>query len=211
MMIERCVVVFFPMHSKALVNARFTVILLCICILPHLVWMVPIMWIDLGVKVNKRTIVGKVCTFSFSQPFVIYFFWASLFIIYILHLVTIPILVVVLSAKLLAHRRHRSHLIMAREKSKGEQKAKANSALVIMFLLSSINFIFYLPYFILSFFALVVDTSSWSKDALYTLSDIGRFSAEILSVCHSINFLVYFCRVPSFRTELVKLFSCCFS
>lgn len=211
MMIERCIVVFFPIRSRTLVNTRFTIILLCICTLPFFAAIIPINWIYTEVKLRPNTIIGKSCGIRYDWPLADYLFYSSVLILYIIHIVITPFIIVVLTTKLIAHRRRRRHLVSTMDKNKGEQNAKTNSTLVIMLLLCSINFLIFAPYSSINTFDVMVGTSGWSQNAMLVYGDIMKFTGEVLCIAHSINFLVYFFRLSSFRTEMVKLFSCCFS
>lgn len=207
MMIERCVVVFFPLRAIALVNRRFTLILLCVCIIPCWISLVPIniFYFRLIPMIYFFSFTGKVCGLN---PAIAYFSWTYSLVNYGIHVVASFILDVVLCVKLLVDRRHRNQLVIANKSSDKGRSSKENSAIVVMLLLSAIKIVLFLPNNGTVLFSYLVDVTSWSPDAFQAYIDIMWFTSTLTSVSHSINFLVYFCRIPSFRNKLVGLFSC---
>lgn len=204
MMIERCVVVFFPLHAKTLVTRRFTLILLCLCIIPMWATLDPFIPSSAGVVYgfSAWTLIGTTCVSLCDGPN--FFMYALNFNQCVIHVVATLILVVVLGTKLLANRRRRRHLVGG----KGDQSAREYSVIVVMLLLAIINIVVFFPGFIVSMLAIFGDLSSWSAEVF---NNIARLTNEVTCVAHSIHFLVYFCRIPSFRSELVNLLSCCIS
>lgn len=215
MMLERCIVVFFPLHAKTLVTRRFTIILLCICILPFWLELIPLMPFDFSVESNNMaSLNGKICViYPYSERafLFIYIFWSITLIYYVFHVFATLIFVVILGAKLLVLRRRRNHMILARGGNGGEKSGKENSAIIVMLLLSFINITCFMPFYIVSLIYYTADVSSWSTNVMLTLYNFGRFAGEVICVSKSINFIVFFSRIPSFRAELVNLFSCCIS
>lgn len=206
MMIERCVVVFFPLHAKTLVNRRFTCILLCVCIFPIWVSFVPLIPFNTQVlQGSALSTSGTVCVINSDGPTFLYLLWSMTLNLFVVHVVATLILVIVLGIKLLANRRRRRHLVGGT----GDQSAREYSVVVVMLLLAGINIVIFFPSLIITMINFIVDISSWPETTLKLFFNIGRFSNELLCVAHSINFIVYFCRISSFRSELVKIFSCC--
>lgn len=74
-----------------------------------------------------------------------------------------------------------------------------------------INVLVYVPTFITTTMNNVIDTSGWSSDAVNLLGNLGRFFEDAVCIAHAVNFLVYFCRIPTFRAELSNFFSFCLS
>lgn len=209
MMIERCFVVFFPLHAKAIMNFRFSFILLCICTFTFWVSVAPIIPFGVGLQ-NLGTLTpnGIICS-NYYDGLNTYLLWSKTLILYFIHVIASLILVVVLVTKLFVNLRRRRRLFSLQEGSGSEQRGKEYSAIVVMILISSINIISFIPVCITTYISYTVDTSKWSQDAQAKFNNIYLFTLDLRCVSHSINFIVYFCRIPSFRNGLLKLFSCC--
>ena len=136
MMIERCIVVIFPIHSIHLVTRRFTVILLCICILPSFLTLIPISAFYLGVQTNSSSSAdGVFCGFVPDRPGFSFFIW-DLTINRTLHVIITGILVVVLCVAIAYHRRRKRQLIMKqKEEVRGVHAVKEHSTIIIMLLI----------------------------------------------------------------------------
>lgn len=209
MMIERCIVVFLPLHSKILVTRRFTVGLLCVCVLPCWIALVPVSGFVLGVQPNSAwSANGVFCGWYQDRAAFPFYLWAYQLIIFTIHVVVAGVLVVILSSAIAHRQRRRRHLILTHRDSGGEG-GKEYSAIVIMLLIAGINVVIFIPGLVSMLMSYLIDSSSWSQSAQNTLANFGRFALDIPCIAHSFNFLVYFARIPTFRYEISNVFSCC--
>ena len=209
MMIERCIVVLFPLHAITFVNRRFTLILLSICIIPFWLALIPISPLVLGVQTGSMwSESGLFCGWYPDRPGFFYFLWAYQLIIFTLHVLMSALLVVILCCAIAYRHRRRRHLI--RRVSSGESR-REYSTFVIMIMIACINLIIFIPGLVALFISYLVDSSSWSQSAQHILANFDRFSFSVPCVAHSFNFLVYFSRIPTFRSEIINACSFCFS
>ena len=115
------------------------------------------------------------------------------------------LLVIMLSAAIAF--RLRLHRKLVRDSS--EVGGKENAAIAIMLMLAIINLILFIPALISYVMNYVIDTTLWSVAAIDALGNFGRFTQDAVCISHAFNFVVYFCRIPSFRSEISRFFSCC--
>ena len=214
MMIERCIVVFFPLHAKTIVTCRFTHVLIWTCIIPGWLLVLP-----LGVFVfeiqsgSSWSATGMFCGWNSNSPLFPIYVWLYQLTLFTVHVVVVTILVIVLCTVIIYRQGHRRHLIQSvrvqdRNKVGGESN---NSALIIMILISVMNIAVFIPGLLSMWLSFLVDSSAWSMYAQITLANFGRFGYEVSCITHSLNFIVYFCRIPTFRNEVSKFFSFCIS
>ena len=208
MMAERCIVVFFPLQAKIFLTRRFTIALLCLCILPCCVALIPVSAFVLGIQHDSSwSANGVFCGFYSDRPAFPYFLWAYQLIMFTFHVIIAGILVVVLFTAIAYSHSHRRHLI---QKNKdGGNVVKEHSAIVVILLVSCINIVVFIPGLVSMIMNYLVDTSTWSQSAKDSLANFGRFAEGIPCVTHSVNFLVYISRIPTFRAAIGDIFSCC--
>lgn len=212
MMIERCIVVLYPLQAKTIVTRRFTIVLLCICIIPLWLALIPISPFVLGVQTGSMwSESGLFCGWYQDRPGFLYFLWAYQLIIYTFHVILSGILVVILCTALAFRLQSRRQLTGVAKGGGGGESTREYSAMVIMLMIACINLVIFIPGLVALFISYLVDSSQWSQSALNLLSNFDRFSFSVPCVSHSINFLVYFTRIPTFRSELVNFFSFCFA
>ena len=212
MMIERCIVVMFPLSAKSIMSTRFTIILITICVVPLWIALIPISPFILGVQYGSMwSESGLFCGWYSDRPGFLYFLWAYQLIIFTFHVIISGILVVILCTALLYRSRSRRHLIQSDNGISSGESRKEYSAIVIMLIISGINLVIFLPGLVALFVSYLVDSSNWSQGAQNLLANLDRFSFSIPCVAHSLNFLVYFSRIPTFRSEIVNVFSFCFT
>lgn len=208
MMIERCVVIFFPLRAKGLVNRRFTIILLCVCIIPMWLAYTPTLFFICQVNPDLGSFNGKACGFNQNHVFFMYYYIVEMMILNFIHVIATPILILILVVKVRAHRNRRSHMIQTMANIGTKPVAENNSAFLIMIIISLMNFIFYCPYCFLVILNKYINTDSWSYQLYSIIDNSLNLFMEAICFAQSINFLVYYWRIPSFRTELGKLFRC---
>lgn len=209
MMFERCIVVFFPIHAKIIVTRRFTIALLCICILPCWVALVPFSGFILGIEFDSGwSADGVFCGWHSDRPGFMYYLWSYQLVIDTIHVVISGALVIILSTAIVYFKAGRRRVV---RRDRGGESSKEYSAIVTMLLLACINVAVFVPGIITMLMSYLVDSSTWSPDAQNTLSNFGRFAYDFPCVTHSFNFIVYFCRIPSFRSELTNFLSFCIS
>lgn len=212
MMIERCIVVMFPLRAKTILNPRFTIILISICVVPFWLALLPISPFVLGVQYGSMwSESGLFCGWYSDRAGFFYFLWAYQLIIYTFHVIISGILVVILCTALAYRFRSRRHLIQSDKVISGGESGKEYSTIVIMLIISSINLVIFLPGLVALFVSYLIDSSNWSQGAQNLLANLDRFSFSVPCVAHSFNFLVYFLRIPTFRSEIVNVCSCCFT
>ena len=212
MMIERCIVVFLPLHSKIFISRRFTIMLLCICILPCWVALVPVSAFVLGVQSDSSwSATGVFCGWYEDRPAFPYYLWTYQLIIFTIHVILSGILVVVLCIAITYRHRRRRHLILKDRENTSVEGGREYSAIVIMLLIASINLVIFIPGLISMLMSYLINSSTWSQSAQDTLANFGRFALDIPCIAHSFNFLVYFARIPTFRYAIGDMFSCCFA
>ena len=141
MMIERCVVVFFPLRSKALLGRRFTVALLALCIVPGWLSLVPVSAFVFGVMTDTTwSVTGTFCGWHTDRPLFPYFTWAFQLNMFAIHVILSLLLVIVLSAAIAFRLRLRRKLV----RDSSEVGTKENAAIAITLMLaksrSSISF-----------------------------------------------------------------------
>lgn len=211
MMIERCIVVYFPLQAKSILNTRFTIILICVWIVPLWLALVPISPFICGVQYGSRwSQSGMFCGWYPDRPGFLYFLWAYQLIIYTLHVIFSGILVIALFIGIAYRHQIRRKLILRDKEASGqESRNREYSAIVVMLLISCINLVIFIPGLVSMLISYLVDTSSWSLSSQITLANFSRFAFSIPCVAKSFNFIVYFCRIPTFRTEIANFFSCC--
>ena len=126
------------------------------------------------------------------------------------HEIASTVLMLVLSAAILAsgHRRRRLLRTTASDSSGGSSSscAKERGAIVTMTTVALINVVVYVPTFVTTTMNNVVDTSGWPSDAVTLLGNLGRFFEDAVCIAHAVNFVVYFCRIPSFRAQVGNCF-----
>ena len=211
MMIERCIIVLFPLQSKHFVNPRFTVTLLCICILPCWVALIPVSAFVLGVQSGSSwSANGVACGWYPDRPAFPYYLWAYQLIMFTFHVIINGLLVVLLSTAIAYHQSRRRHLIQKnRDGGSSGNVIKEHSAIVIMLLVSCFNVIVFIPGLVTMLMNYFIDTSTWSQSAQNSLANFGRFAEEILCITPAVNFLIYLSIIPTFRSAIGKVFSCC--
>lgn len=209
MMIERCIVVLFPLRSKTLIRRRFTIGLLVVCVLPGWLSLVPVSAFVFGVMSDTTwSVTGTFCGWHTDRPLFPYFTWAFQLNMFTVHVALSLVLVIVLCAAISFRTRGRRKLLRDESSDVG---AKENAAIVIMLILGIINLVLFIPALISYVMNYVIDTTGWSREAIGDLGNFGRFTQDAVCIAHAFNFVVYFCRIPSFRSELSGFFSCCLS
>lgn len=209
MMIERCVVVFFPLKAKAFVNPRFSIILLCICIVPFWLALVPVSLFILGVQAGSMwSPSGLFCGWYENRPAFPYFLWAYQLIIFTFHVVVGSVLVVILCVVIVV-RQHNRHRLLSRDRGGSGLSGREYNSIVIMLLVSSINIIMYIPGLVSMLISYLTDSTTWSESAQDMLANISRLILGVPCIAHSFSLFVYICRIPTFRSEMGNVFSFC--
>ena len=210
MMAERCIVVFFPLQAKIFLTRRFTIALLCLCILPIWLALIPVSAFVLGIEHGSSWSASDVnCGWFTDRPAFPYFLWAYQLGMFAIHVIATSILVVVLCTAIIYRQYSRRHLIQNERGKGGAESSKEYSAVVVMLLVACINVVSFLPGFTGMIMNYLVDTSTWSQSAQDSLANFGRFGEGIPAVTHSANFLVYLVRIPTFRHAIGNIFSFC--
>ena len=208
MMLERCVVVFFPLHAKRYITKRFTVGLLCLCVLPMLLTLVPASVLVTGVQYNTAwSIAATFCGWFDNRPAFTYFSWVFQLNMFTLHAVITLILSMVLGVVIATNSRRRFRKLLHMDSDQFTVSSKENSAIVIMLVLAFINITIFIPATILYSIIYVANNKFLSRSSQDLLSNLGRFSEETQIIAHSLNFVVYFCRIPTFRSEFSSIFA----
>ena len=145
-----------------------------------------------------------------------YVAWTIELVMLTLHEIISILLMGVLSAAILVNGNRRRRLVRTAAAnvigSSGDScssLAKERGAIVTMTIIALINVFVFLPTFVTTTVNNVIDTSGWSANSVTLLGNLGRFFEDAVCITHSVNFVVYFCRIPSFRKEFANVFSCC--
>ena len=215
MMIERCIVVFFPLRAKSIVTRRFTYVLIWTCIIPGWVLVLPLSVFVFEIQSGSDwSATGMFCGWNSNSPVFNVYLWLYQLTLFTVHVVIVAILVIVLCIVVIYRQKHRlRHLVQTvrsqdRNRVGGESN---NSALIIMLLIAVMNIAVFIPGLLTMWLSFLVDSTTWSSYAQITLANFGRFGYEVPCITHSLNFVVYFFKIPTFRNEVSKLFSFCIS
>ena len=209
MMIELCVVVFFPLLAKRYITKRFTVGLLCLCVVPVMLTLVPASVLVTGVQYNSAwSVATTFCGWFEDRPAFPYFSWVFQLNMFTIHAVITLILSIVLGVVIAANSRRRFRKLMHMDSDQFTVSTKENSAIAIMLVLAFINMVIFIPATILYSMNYVANNKLLSRSSHDMLTKLGRFSEQTQITAHSLNFIVYFFRIPTFRSELSLLFTC---
>ena len=152
---------------------------------------------------------GVFCGYFTNRPGFL-FFSLDLAIIRTLHVIISAILVVVLCMAIVYHQRRKRQLIIKKQNEvSGVKVFKEYSAIIIMILISCINISVFIPGFVQLAVKSLVDISTWSQSSQNTFANFSRFTQDFICVTHSVNFLVYLFIIPTFRSAIGNVFTCC--
>ena len=205
MTIERLIALYFPLKSKAILTGKFTLIMLLITVLPMWAAIVPFIPMVSNIMYNPGTsATGVHCSRDTSHPLYDYYAFAFNAVMNVIHEVLNTFLVMILIAGIMKITISRKHLIQTDNASANVTKI-INSAIILMIILI-INSIVFLPNFAFGFIYYSVKLED--DNAMIIMGNLYRFFADMIVIAHSLNFFVYYWKIPTFR-QATKNFICC--
>ena len=209
--IERAIGVCFPLRAKSLLRGKLRLFLwLIIVIFPSMFIALFALYVKEKIS-NSRAIGGVTCDIPSTHHLLWEYCVAACLLIYLVHVTaTIALNIVILRS---LHKASTDRWKLAQRNASGRSscKAKEANATLTLVVLSGIQVFIYFPaglscagYCFLRFQPLEIRLQFY--DEFVELNNaLGLFNA-MTSISHSINFFVYFFRIPVFRKEILKIF-----
>ena len=226
MTVEKIIALYLPLKSRSLLTNKFSTILIIAHVLP--VWMI---LTPLNVIVNDVIIApgigqgGQSCGKDVDHDWFLVSTYAQVLLSWcfpeILHFLG----AILISYKLFTIQTARKALFhnLGNVQSELSSNAREINSTVIILLVVFSRFVIYFPVAVSTFYYYVFQLDGylsyveWNKAHLLNLEriryvvaigGITRIFLELTSITHSINLLIYYYRIPSFRRKFLSFFTC---
>ena len=207
--VERTLAIWYPLRANSWFTAKRAILFNFLVVLPITTYNCSLTAIVFEVDVSAASPSGFVCK---AKPeygmFYNLFWWPNPTFLLMGHTVIIIIANAFLVYKLYISREERSSLSSAKLTTTGAPSAKEINAAITLLILTGAHIVGHFPSGVLFQLYYALDALSPANKANYlTLMRVIRTWADFtqLTICipHSTNFIVFFCRMPSFRAQFV--------
>ena len=201
--IERLLCLFCPISGVRVFSVKFTLVLLTLCVLPAWISVVPVGVFVIAITYEPGASATQFhCSMDTGHQFAPYFVWAFDLSMNMLHEILNGVIVVALLAGL-AHAVSTVKQLTQHASSRAFKRKAIDSAMTIL-AVAAVKLLIYLPIFFSLMSYYILDWTH-SITSSFILANIYRMSIELIIFAHSLNVVIYFVRIRSYRKRVCLL------